>query len=183
MQGVISAVSAWTLPCLIAIILVNGYARKVPVYNTFVDGAKSGFGTAIRLLPHLLAMMIAVTVFDASGAMDMLMRLLSPVLSFIGLPPQVAPMGLLRPISSSASLALMTNIFSKVPGGPDSWLGQLASTMQASSDTTLYIITVYFGSIGIRNYRYALKVGLLADLVSVFASLFAVTLLLGAPHL
>jgi spore maturation protein B len=181
MQEVISAISAWTLPSLIAIILVNGYVRKVPVYNTFVDGAKNGFGTAVRLMPHLIAMMIAVSVFRASGAMDALIHVLSPVFTWLGIPPEVAPIGLLRPISSSASLALMTDIFNH--HGPDSWLGQLASTMQASSDTTLYIVTVYFGSIGIRNYRYALKVGLLADLVSVLASVFAVTLLFGPPHI
>lgn len=179
MQAAIEAISAWTLPTLIAVILVNGYVRKVPVYNTFVEGAKSGFGTAIRLLPHLIAMMIAVYVFRASGAMDALIHVLSPIFSWLHVPPEVAPIGLLRPISSSASLALMTDIFNH--HGPDSWLGQLASTMQASSDTTLYIITVYFGSIGIRNYRYALKVGLLADLVSVVASVFAVTLLFGLP--
>lgn len=179
MQAAIEAISAWTLPTLIAIILVNGYVRKVPVYNTFVDGAKSGFGTAIRLLPHLIAMMIAVYVFRASGAMGALIHVLSPLFGWLHVPPEVAPIGLLRPVSSSASLALMTDIFNH--HGPDSWLGQLASTMQASSDTTLYIITVYFGSIGIRNYRYALKVGLLADLVSVLASVFAVTLLFGLP--
>lgn len=180
MQEMIEAISAWTLPTLIAIILVNGYFRKVPVYNTFIDGAKNGFGTAIRLLPHLIAMMVAVYVFRASGAMNALITVLTPLFHWLHIPPEVAPIGLLRPISSSASLALMTDIFNH--HGPDSWLGQLASTMQASSDTTLYIITVYFGSIGIRNYRYALKVGLLADLVSVLASVFAVTLLFGPPN-
>ncbi|MCL6453264.1 MAG: spore maturation protein [Alicyclobacillus sp.] len=169
------------LPLLIAGILVAGLVRKVPIYNTFVDGAKSGFGTSIRLIPHLVAMMVAVQVFRASGAMDLLMQGLSPVLHWLHIPPEVAPMGLLRPITNMGSLALMADIF-KVHG-PDSWIGQLASTMQAASDTTLYVVTVYFGSVGIRKMRYALKVGLLADLASVLGSLVAVYLLLGPmPH-
>lgn len=179
MQDIITAVSAWLLPCIIAAILVAGYFKKVPIYSTFINGAKSGFGTSIQLLPHLIAMMLAVQVFSASGAMGIVVHLLSPIFHFFGIPPEVAPIGLLRPISSSASLAFMTDIFQH--HGVDSWLGQLASTMQASSDTTLYVITVYFGSVGISNFRYALKVGLLADLASVFASVFAVTLLLGMP--
>lgn len=182
MQSIITALSEWLLPLLIAGVLVTGVVRKVPIYNTFVDGAKGGFGTAIRLIPHLIAMMVAVQVFRASGAMDILIGFLNPVLNWLHLPAPVAPMALLRPISSVGSLALMTDIFEK-HGGPDSWLGQLASTLQAASDTTLYVITVYFGSVGIRKIRYALKVGLLADLASVIGSLVAVYLLLGPmPH-
>jgi spore maturation protein B len=177
MQGAIATLSAWMLPMLIGAVLVVGYVRKVPIYNTFVEGAKGGFGTSIRLIPHLVAMMVAIQVFRASGALDYLIRLLHPVLVFLHIPPEVAPMGILRPISGVGSLALMTDIFKQY--GPDSWLGQLASTMQAASDTTLYVITVYFGSVGIRNIRYALKVGLLADLISVIASVLAVYWLMG----
>lgn len=178
MQWLMIAGSEWLLPLLVATILAAGYLRRVPIYNTFVDGAKSGFSTAIRLIPHLVAMMVAVSVFRASGAMDLLVGLLAPVLKFLHIPPEVAPLALLRPISGQGSLALMIDIFQAHK--PDSWLGILASTMQASTDTTLYIITVYFGSVGIRNFRYALKVGLLADLASVLASVFAVWLLIGA---
>ena len=177
MQDMLSAISAWLLPLLIAGIMVTGFVRRIPIYNTFIDGAKSGFGTAVRLIPHLIAMMVAVSVFRASGAMGYVIGWLEPVLVWAHIPPEVAPMGLLRPISGMGSLALMTDIF-KVHG-PDSWLGQLASTMQAASDTTLYVITVYFGSVGIRKIRYALKVGLLADLASVIGSVLAVYLLLG----
>lgn len=177
MQEVISAVSAWMLPVIIATILVMGYLKKVPIYNTFVEGAKGGFGTAIRLIPHLIAMMVAVQVFRASGALNFLLQLLSPILHVLHIPPEVAPLGLLRPVSGQGALAFMIDIFKQ--HGPDSWLGQLASTMQASTDTTLYIITVYFGSVGIQNFRYSLKVGLLADLASVIGSVFAVWLLLG----
>ncbi|QQE76903.1 spore maturation protein [Alicyclobacillus sp. SO9] len=179
MQAIISTISAWMLPCIIAAILVTGYVKKVSIYNTFINGAKSGFGTSIQLMPHLIAMMVAVQVFRASGAMGIIVHALSPLFHFFGIPPEVAPIGLLRPISGSASLAFMTDIFQH--HGVDSWMGQLASTMQASSDTTLYVITVYFGSVGISNFRYSLKVGLLADLASVVFSVFAVTLLLGVP--
>jgi spore maturation protein B len=177
MQTMITTLSAWMLPVLVTSILMIGFVRRVPIYNTFVDGAKGGFSTAIRLIPHLVAMMVAVSVFRESGAMDYLIAALKPVLHVLHIPPEVAPMGLLRPISGVGSLALMADIFKGY--GPDSWLGQLASTMQAASDTTLYIITVYFGSVGIRNIRYALKVGLLADFISVLASVLAVYWLMG----
>ncbi len=177
MQGFMLSASEWILPLLVTGILVGGFIRKVPIYNTFIDGAKSGFGTAVRLIPHLVAMMVAVTVFRESGAMSVLVGWLSPILQVLHIPPEVAPLGLLRPISGQGSLALMIDLFKN--HGPDSPLGILASTMQASTDTTLYIITVYFGSIGIRNIRYAFKVGLLSDFVSVLASVLAVYLLFG----
>jgi spore maturation protein B len=177
MQPLISTISAWLLPCIIVTILLLGYVKRIPIYNTFVDGAKSGFGVSVRLIPHLIAMMVAVQVFRASGAMDYLIQFLSPVLRILHIPPEVAPLGLLRPISGQGALALMTDILQK--HGPDSWMGHLASTMQASTDTTLFIITVYFGSVGVKNIRYALSVGLLADVAAVFGSLLAVYLLLG----
>ncbi|WP_067617765.1 spore maturation protein [Alicyclobacillus acidiphilus] len=180
MQAVLSSASEWILPLLIGTILVSGYIRKVPIYEAFVEGAKGGFGTSIRLIPHLIAMVVAVSVFRTSGAMDLLVKLLTPALRWLHIPAEVAPMGLLRPISGQGSLAFMIDIFQK--HGPDSWLGMLASTMQASSDTTLYILTVYFGSVGITRFRYALKVGLLSDFVSVLASVFAVSLLSGMIH-
>lgn len=184
MQSVMSAVSEWLLPLIVGAILLFGYLRKVPIYNTFVDGAKGGFSTAVKLIPHLVAMVVAVTVFSASGAMDMLVSLLSPLLHWFHIPAEVAPLALLRPISGQGALAFMVDIFQRKGNqfGPDSWLGMLASTMQASSDTTLYILTVYFGSVGIRRFRYALKVGLLSDFISVLASVFAVSLLSGMIH-
>jgi spore maturation protein B len=178
MQTLFTAIANWSLPIVIALILVAGVCRRVPIYQTFVDGAKSGFGTSVRLIPHLVAMMVAVQVFRASGAMDVVIRLLEPVLHVLHVPPEVAPLALLRPVTNAGSLALLADLFQQHQ--PDSWLGLIGSTMQASSDTTLYIVTVYFGSVGIQNIRYALHVGLLADFVSVLASVFAVWLLFGA---
>ncbi|EJY56412.1 nucleoside recognition domain-containing protein [Alicyclobacillus hesperidum URH17-3-68] len=180
MQQAISAISEWMLPLLVGVILLHGIVKRVPIYSAFVDGAKGGFGTAVRLIPHLIAMVVAVSVFRASGAMDLLVKCLHPVLNWLHIPAEVAPMGILRPISGQGSLAMMIDIFQK--HGPDSWLGMLASTMQASSDTTLYILTVYFGSVGISRFRYALKVGLLSDFISVLASVFAVSLFSGMIH-
>ncbi len=177
MQSAIEVASIWILPLVIASILIAGAFKRVPLYNTFVDGAKGGFGTSIRLIPHIVAMMVAVSVFRASGAMDILVGWLHPVAIWLHIPSQVVPMALLRPISNAGSLALLTDLFRQPHTGPDSFVGLLASTMQASSDTTLYILTVYFGSVGIERFRYALAVGLLSDFASVVGSVVAVWLL------
>jgi spore maturation protein B len=147
------------------------------VYETFVEGAKDGFGTAIKIIPHLVGMMVAVTVFRASGALDFILGLLSPLLSLLHIPPDIVPLALIRPISGAGALAIMTDIIEQF--GPDSFLGRLASTMQGSTDTTLYVLTVYFGAVGIRKIRYALKVGLWADFAGVIASIFIVSLIFG----
>ncbi|WP_139489230.1 spore maturation protein [Brevibacillus dissolubilis] len=169
MYQLVSLISLWAIPVLIAFILVYGYFRKVPVYETFVDGAKGGFVTTIKILPHLVAMMVAISLFRQSGALDMLLSTMAPVLSFLHVPPEIVPLGLLRPLSGTGSLAIATDIIAQY--GPDSMLGRLASTMQGSTDTTLYVLTVYFGAVGIRNGMYALKVGLWSDLMGVIASI------------
>jgi spore maturation protein B len=177
MYNVISTISLWAIPSIICLVLLFGFFKKVPVYETFVEGAKDGFGTAIKIIPHLVGMMVAVTVFRASGALDFILGLLSPLLSLFHIPPDIVPLALIRPISGAGALAIMTDIIEQF--GPDSFLGRLASTMQGSTDTTLYVLTVYFGAVGIRKIRYALKVGLWADFAGVVASIFIVTLIFG----
>lgn len=172
-----TTVSVWILPVLIALVLCFGWYHKVPVYETFVEGAKGGFGTAIRILPHLVGMMVAIAVFRASGAMDLLVSALTPMLRFFHIPSEVVPLALLRPVSGSGSLALMTDLVQNY--GPDSLIGRLASTMQGSTDTTFYILTVYFGAVGIKNISYALKVGLFADVMGIVASVTVVYLVFG----
>ncbi len=176
-MNVVAAVSAFALPVTLATILVVGLVRRVPLYESFVEGAKEGFGTSVNLIPHLIAMMVAVSVFRSSGALGFLMGVLHPLLNRLRFPPELLPLALLRPISGSGSLALVTDLFKHF--GADSFLGRAASTMQGSTDTTLYVLTVYFGSVGIRDPRYAVKVGLLSDLVSVIASIWAVTWMFG----
>jgi len=176
MNGWLSLVSSWALPATLAGILIAGVARRVPVYDAFIQGAQEGFSTSVSLIPQLVAMLVAVSVFRASGALGMIVGALHPLLAFLHFPSELLPLALLRPISGSASLALVTDMFKT--HGPDSFLGKAASVMQGSTDTTLYVLTVYFGSIGIRKPRYAVKVGLLSDLVSVIASVFFVTWML-----
>lgn len=176
-MNVVATVSAFALPVTLATILVVGLVRRVPLYESFVEGAKEGFGTSVNLIPHLIAMMVAVSVFRSSGALGFLMGVLHPLLNRLHFPSELLPLALLRPISGSGSLALVTDLFKHF--GTDSFLGRAASTMQGSTDTTLYVLTVYFGSVGIRDPRYAVKVGLLSDLVSVIASIWAVTWMFG----
>jgi spore maturation protein B len=169
---VVGIISAWALPVVIAVILVIGYFRKVPLYEAFVEGAKEGFPTAVQILPHIVGMMVAVTVFSESGAFDLFVNAVRPLLDKLGVPAEIVPMAFLRPISGTGSLAFMLDIFRT--HGPDSLLGRIASVLQGSSDTTLYVLTVYFGSVGIQKARYAVKVGLLADLAAAIFSVMVV---------
>jgi spore maturation protein B len=170
----ISLLSLWAIPVIISFILVYGWRKQVPVYETFIEGAKGGLGAAIKILPHLVAMMVAITLFRESGALELLLKAMQPLLGFLHVPAEIVPLALLRPLSGTGSLAITTDIIAQY--GPDSMLGRLASTMQGSTDTTLYVLTVYFGAVGIRNGAYALKVGLWADLAGVIASLIVVYL-------
>ncbi len=172
MYQLISVISLWAIPVLLAFILVYGWHKRVPVYETFVDGAKGGIATTIKIMPHLVAMMVAITLFRESGALDLVLKVLAPALQWLHIPGEIVPLALLRPLTGTGSLAVATDIIAQY--GPDSMLGRLAATMQGSTDTTLYVLTVYFGAVGIRNGGYALKVGLWSDLVGVVASILVV---------
>ncbi|CAH1217596.1 Spore maturation protein B [Paenibacillus sp. JJ-223] len=165
----INWISVWAIPVIIAFIPLYAFAKKVPVYESFVDGAKEGFGTAISIIPHLVGMMVAISVFRASGALDFVISLIAPLFSWMGVPGEVLPLGILRPLTGTGSLAFTTDLIKTY--GPDSMIGRMASTIQGSTDTTLYVLTVYFGAVGIRNGRYALKVGLFSDVVGFIAAL------------
>ncbi|GFN30601.1 spore maturation protein B [Paenibacillus curdlanolyticus] len=171
----LSTLSVWMIPALIVFIPLYAAFKKVPVYETFVEGAKEGFGTAIGIIPHIVGMMVAISMFRASGAMDMMLAAFKPLLNLLHVPAEVLPLGLLRPLTGAGSLAYTTDLIRTY--GPDSLIGRIASTIQGSTDTTLYVITVYFGAVGIRRSRYALKVGLFSDLVG-FAASIAVCLIM-----
>ncbi|MFP4974738.1 spore maturation protein [Paenibacillus sp. CN-4] len=177
MYSLLSTISIWAIPALIAFIPLYAYTRKVPVYESFVEGAKEGFGTAVSIIPPLVGMMVAISVFRASGALDFLVNLAAPLMRSLGAPPEVLPLGLLRPLTGTGSLAYTTELIRV--HGPDSLIGMIASTIQGSTDTTLYVLTVYFGAVGIRNGRYALKVGLFSDAVGFAAAIFICLLLFG----
>lgn len=178
MYDVISAISNYMLPALIVLIPLYALFRRVPVYESFVEGAKEGFPTAIQIIPHLVGMMFAVAIFRDTGAMDFYLQALTPIAHWLHIPSEVLPIGILRPISGTGSLAFVESIFRVF--GPDSFMGKLASTIQASTDTTLYVITVYFGAVGVKKSLYALKVGLLADLIGFLASWMICTMMFGA---
>ncbi|OPH60870.1 spore maturation protein [Paenibacillus ferrarius] len=169
MYALVSLISAWAIPIMIVFIPLYAAYKKVPVYESFVDGAKEGFDTAIKIIPHLVGMMVAISVFRASGAMDLLLGWMHPLFDRLGVPTEVLPLAILRPITGAGSLAFTTDLIEQF--GPDSMIGRIASTVQGSTDTTLYVITVYFGAIGIRKASYALKVGLISDLVGFVASI------------
>lgn len=171
----ISAISIWLIPCLIGFVLLYGTYKQVPTYEVFVEGGKEGLKVAVTLVPFLVGMLVALRVFRASGAMDMLVSALNPLLVLIGVPADIVPLALMRPISGTGALAITADLIAV--HGPDSFIGRLASTMQGSTDTTLYILTVYFGAVGIKKMGDSLKVGLLADVVGITASIIIVTLI------
>ncbi|MGG3574934.1 spore maturation protein [Bacillus gobiensis] len=174
----INLLSLAIIPILIAGILLYGTYKKVPTYEAFVDGGKEGIEIAFSIIPYLVGMLVAVTVFRASGAMEFLMNLAAPFFASLGVPTEIVPLAFIRPISGSAALGMTTDLIATY--GPDSYIGRLASVMQGSTDTTLYILTVYFGAVGIQKMGDALKVGLLADLIGIIASIVIVMILFGS---
>ncbi|MFD2116002.1 spore maturation protein [Paenibacillus yanchengensis] len=170
--------STWLIPAIVVFIpLYAATRKKVPVFETFVEGAKDGFGTAINIIPQLVGMMVAISMFRASGAMEMLLSAVRPLFDWVGIPSEVLPLGILRPLTGAGSLAYTADLIQSY--GPDSMIGRIASTIQGSTDTTLYVLTVYFGAIGIRKTKYALKVGLFSDIVGFFAAIFICLLIFG----
>lgn len=176
-MGMITSISIWIIPLFLLIVLITATWKKVPTYELFVEGGKEGVKMAFSLLPFLLGMIVSIAILRSSGALDAFVQLIDPVLSFIGIPSEIVPLALIRPISGTGALGMTTELISH--HGPDSFIGRLASTMQGSTDTTLYILTVYFGAVQIKKMGYALKVGLLADLVGIIASIIIVTLVFG----
>ena len=143
--------------------------------NRFVEGAKDGFNIAVKIIPYLVAMLIAIGIFRAGGGMDWLIFILQPVTSLIGMPAEALPMALMRPLSGSGSLGIMSENLAVY--GPDSFIGILVSTFYGSTETTFYVLALYFGAVNIKNTRHALPVGLIADVAGILGALFIVKLL------
>jgi spore maturation protein SpmA len=152
---------AWLFPLLISALLLVGFAGRVPVYESMVAGAREGLEMAVRILPFLVAILVAVAMFRASGALDLLVRGLDPVTSVVGVPGEALPMALLRPLSGSGAFGVMAEIVKT--HGPDSFVGNLVCTLQGSTETTFYVLTLYFGAAGVRTMRYTLAACLVAD--------------------
>lgn len=171
------AASIWLLPVLIAVMLLYGFAKGVAVYDAMIAGAKEGFQVAVRIIPFLVAIIVAVGMFRASGLLDLLVGLASPITRVIGFPPEALPMALLRPLSGSGAYGVMAETMQRF--GPDSFVGYLVSVLQGSTETTFYVLAVYFGAIGVTRVRHALAAGLIADLAGVIGATLAVHWLLG----
>lgn len=169
------ALSLAILPLLIGGILLYGTYKKVPTYESFVEGGKEGLEVAVSLVPYLVGMFAAIQVFRASGAMEALVGLFVPLFEAVRVPEDIVPLALMRPISGTGALGITADLIAT--HGPDSFVGRLASTIQGSTDTTFYILTVYFGAVGIKRMGDAVRVGLLTDIVGVIASIIIIKLL------
>jgi len=166
----------WLLPVLILVILSFGMARRVDVYDAVVAGGKEGFSVALRIIPFLVAILVAVGMFRASGALDLLLAAIRPFTNFVGFPVEALPMALLRPLSGSGAYGILAETLQTY--GPDSHVGYLVSTLQGSTETTFYVIAVYFGAVGVTRLRHALAAGLIADVAGIIGATVAVAWLL-----
>ena len=172
-----SIMSFWMLPALIAGLVLFGWARGVKVYESLVEGAKEGFQVAVKIIPYLVAILVAIGIFRASGGLDLLAQAIGPVTNLIGMPAEALPVALVRPLSGSGALGVMTEVMKT--HGPDSFTGYMVCTFNGSTDTTFYILAVYFGSVGIKRTRHALPACLTADVTGILAAVLIVNLLFG----
>jgi len=172
-------IAPWIIPGLMVGLLGFGAFRRVRVYEAFVEGAKDGFQVALRIIPYLVAILVAVAMFRSSGAMEMLVGPLGAVTGLIGLPADALPMALLRPLSGSGAYGILASIIQNPAIGPDSYTGYLVSTFQGSTETTFYVLAVYFGAVHIRRIRHALVVALAADLAGILGAVAIVSYLYG----
>ncbi|WP_040208284.1 spore maturation protein [Neobacillus jeddahensis] len=176
-MAIITYISLTFIPLLIGFILLYGTFKKVPTYESFVEGGKEGIKIAVSIIPFLVGMFVAISIFRASGALDALMNAIRPIMKSIGVPAEIVPLLIIRPISGTAALGMTSDLIAVY--GPDSFIGRLASVLQGSTDTTFYVLTVYFGAVGIKKMGDALKVGLLADVVGIIVSIIVVGLIFG----
>lgn len=176
MMGVADILAIWAVPVFILLIFAAGFVRKVPLFDEFTAGAADGLRSCVKVIPALVALMTSVAMLQASGALDVLTRLLQPLAERIGLPPEVVPMALMRPVSGSGSLAVLENVYRQY--GPDSTAGLVASVLQSSTETTFYTIAVYYGSVRIRKTRHTLAAAVTGDVFGIVLSALAVRMLL-----
>jgi spore maturation protein B len=177
LASLINILSVLAIPLLVVIILLFGVVKKVKLYETFIEGAKEGFQVGVRIIPYLVAMLIAIGIFRTSGAMEILSSLVSPLTNLIGMPAETLPMALIRPLSGSGALGVMSEIMNA--HGPDSLIGRMVAVMMGSGETTFYVLAVYFGSVGISRTRQAVPAGLIADGASILLSIWTVRFIFG----
>ena len=169
LHSIMNFISLWALPLILLLILTMGLVKKVPLYEVFTDGAKEGFSVSINIIPYLVAIIVAISMLRASGIIEMAGEFLAPVLAHFNTPADVIPIMLVRSLSGSAALGIFSDIAHNF--GPDNYATTLAAVMVGSSETTFYVLAVYFGAVGISKLRYALIVGLIADLVGIILAI------------
>lgn len=162
------------IPVFIVFVVFYGFKKKINIYESFLEGAKEGLIISFNIFPSIIAMVFAINIFLDSNFVYDVLGFFSPLLKFINIPIEIMPMAILRPISGTASLAIMNDIF--INYGPDSYIGRIASVLQGCTDTTIYVLALYFSSVGIKKIRYSLGVGLFADLVGITVA-FLITML------
>ncbi|HEX2832070.1 MAG TPA: spore maturation protein [Thermoanaerobaculia bacterium] len=168
MRAFFEQVSIWAIPFLLVVIPLIAMIRKVKVYDVFVDGAKEGFDVAVKIIPFLVGILVAIGMFRASGAMDLLTAALRPLMASSGFPAELFPLAILRTLTGSGSLALTTDLIKTY--GPDSLIGRMAATMYGSSETTFYVLAVYFGAVQVKRTRHAVPAALIGDIVAAIAT-------------
>ncbi|MGH7701755.1 MAG: spore maturation protein [Gemmatimonadales bacterium] len=176
-RALLDVLSVFVLPTIIIGFPLYGLFKKVPVYEEFVVGAREGFTVAVNIIPYLVAILFAIAMFRASGAMDLLIGLLRPLLSPLGIPPEVLPMVITRPLTGSGSAGVVLDLINRY--GEDSLVVKIAATMFGSTETTFYVIAVYFGAVNVRKTRHAVPAGLLADFSAMIMAVYAVRWLVG----
>ncbi|MBQ3310475.1 spore maturation protein [bacterium] len=169
LQELFNTISVWILPVILIVIFTFAIIKKVPVYENFIEGAKDGFDVAIKIIPYLIAIMVGISLLRASGFIEFLGNTFSCVFTQLSIPTDVFPLFIVRSLSGSAALGVFSDIANNF--GPDSYATKLAAIVVGSSETTFYVLTVYFGSVGIKKFRYALLAGLFADFIGIMAAI------------
>ncbi len=176
-RSLISLLAYFVIPVIVVGFPLYGLYKRVPVYESFVEGAKEGFNVAVRIIPYLVAILFAIGMFRASGAMDFLVTSLNPLLILIGFPGEVLPMAIIRPLTGSGSAGLVADMINQY--GEDSIFVKMAATMFGSTETTFYVVAVYFGAVNIKKTRHAVAAGLTADFAAMIIAVWTVRLLFG----
>jgi spore maturation protein B len=176
-RELIGVLSYFVIPTIVVGFPLYGLAKRVPVYETFVEGAKEGFVVAVRIIPYLVAILFAIGMFRASGAMEFMTRALDPVLALVGFPAEVLPMAIIRPLTGSGSAGLVAEMINQY--GEDSLFVKMAAVMFGSTETTFYVVAVYFGAVNIKKTRHAVPAGLTADFAAMLIAVWTVRLLFG----
>lgn len=172
---ILNFISLWILPVIILTVLTCGLVKKVPIYEVFTRGAKGGFDIAVKIIPYLVAIIVGISMLRASGTIELVANLLSPILTKFNIPSDILPLMIVRSLSGSGALGIFSDIANNA--GADAYSTKLAAIMLGSSETTFYVLAVYFGAVGITKFRYAVIVGILADFIGIVAAVLVCNLM------